>query len=174
MASGSGERAGRAPEDLARVMRRLVRAAERLESAAMAAGGLPRAQGQALIAIGTMARPTMAMLARELDLAPSTGTRLLDPLVRRDLVRRESDPKDRRVVVVSLTAAGRRLARELESALDRAYARVASMATEPGGRTRLPLHVAARELFQALERAQPRPGASAPGPVRKARAGRGN
>jgi DNA-binding MarR family transcriptional regulator len=151
-----------AADDLARAMRRLGRAAERLETAALKSAGLPRAQGQALIAIGTMARPTMAMLARELDLAPSTATRLLDPLAKRDLIRRENHPEDRRVVVVSLTAAGRRLARELETALERAYGRVAAMAGESGSRGRL--LGAARELHQALDRAQPRSSGVAAGP----------
>jgi len=148
------------PEDeLARTLRRLTRAAERLESAALAAAGLPRAQAHALLAVAGMARPAMAMVARELDLAPSTVTRLLDPLVRRGLVRREADPEDRRVIVVALTGAGRQAAERLAAALDRAYARVAA-AAGAGGRRRL--LASARELLVAVERQRPgRPSRSA-------------
>jgi DNA-binding MarR family transcriptional regulator len=142
------ERASR--EDLVRALRRLSRATERLESQAMAGAGLPRAQAHALLAVASMARPAMTMLARELDLAPSTVTRLLDPLVRRGLVRRGSAPDDRRVVVLDLTAAGRQAVKRLTSDLERAYARVGSAASAAGGRRRL--LAAARELATALER----------------------
>jgi len=147
------ERPYRAGDDLGRAMRRLVRAAERLEETALEASGIPRAQGMALLAVSSMARPSMTMVARELDLAPSTATRLLDPLARRGLIDRGPDPEDRRVVVISLTTAGRRLARDLEAALERAYERLAALSADGGGRNRL--HVAARDLLAALERARP-------------------
>jgi DNA-binding MarR family transcriptional regulator len=143
------ERTYRPGDDFGRLFRRLVRAAERFEGAAMAAAKMPRAQGRALLAIATM-----AMLARELDLAPSTATRLLDPLARRGLVEREVDREDRRVVVVILTPNGRRIAREVETVLDNAYGRMAALASEAGGLTRL--QAAARELLAALDRTQPR------------------
>ena len=41
----------------------------------------------------------MTMLARELQLAPSTLTRMVDPLVEKELIRRAASPEDRRVVV---------------------------------------------------------------------------
>ncbi len=100
------ERPYRPGDDLGRAMRRLVRAAERLEAAALGASGLPRAQGMALLAVSSMARPSMSMVAQELDLAPSTATRLLDPLAERGLIERGPDPEDRRVVVI--TSDGRR------------------------------------------------------------------
>ena len=148
------ERTYRPGDDFGRLFRRLVRAAERFEGAAMAAAKMPRAQGRALLAIASMARPSMAMLARELDLAPSTATRLLDPLARRGLVEREVDREDRRVVVVTLTPNGRRIAREVEAVLDNAYGRMAALASEAGGLSRL--QAAARELLTALDRTQPR------------------
>jgi DNA-binding MarR family transcriptional regulator len=154
-------RAHHPPEDeLARTFRRLTRAAERVESQALAAAGMPRAQAHALLAVASMARPAMAMVARELDLAPSTVTRLLDPLVRRGLVRREADPDDRRVIVVALTAAGRQTAERLAIALERAYARVAA-AAGAGGRRRL--LSSAREILGAIEQQRPIGGASGAG-----------
>lgn len=149
MAESSSSTNGRAQVGLGRTLRRLARGTERLELAAMAGSGLPRVQAHALLAVASMARPAMAMVARELNLAPSTVTRLLDPLVRRRLVRREADPGDRRVIVIALTDAGRQAVRRLEGELDRAYGRVVA-AAGTGGRRRL--DEAARELLTAVER----------------------
>jgi DNA-binding MarR family transcriptional regulator len=139
-------------DDLARALRRLSRATERLETAATAAAGLSRAQAHALLAVASMARPSMVMVARELDLAPSTVTRLLDPLVRRGMMRREADSKDRRVIMLVLTGTGKQAATRLAADLERRYVRVAA-ATGAGGRRRL--LAAARELVDAIERLRP-------------------
>jgi len=127
--------AERPADDLIRALRRLVRAIGQLEAAATQAAGLPRAQAHALLAVAAMGRPAMTMVARELGLAPSTVTRALDPLVRRGLLKRESSPDDRRVVVVAATAAGRQALERVEAALDLAYARVTAGAG-PGSRKR--------------------------------------
>jgi len=153
------ERTYRPSDDLGRLFRRLVRAAERFEGMALSAAKMPQAQGRALLAVASMARPSMAMLARELDLAPSTATRLLDPLARRGLIEREVDREDRRVVVVTLTASGRRVAREIESGLENAYGRMAALSGEAGGAARL--QAAARDLLAAFDRTQPRTAAVA-------------
>ena len=49
----------------------------------------------------------ISRLAGEAGIAPSTASRILDALERRDIVRRAASPEDRRGVVVSLTDAGR-------------------------------------------------------------------
>ncbi len=54
----------------------------------------------------------------------STLTSVLDRLERRGLVRRKADPDDRRSLRVSLTAAGRALARRIHRALSEAEADV--------------------------------------------------
>ncbi len=46
----------------------------------------------------------MSELAAELDLSPGAITQMVDPLVAQDLLERISDDKDRRVVLVRLTA----------------------------------------------------------------------
>jgi DNA-binding MarR family transcriptional regulator len=46
-------------------------------------------------------------IAEELQVNPSTGTRMLDRLVRKGLVRRTRSAQDRREVRIALTAAGR-------------------------------------------------------------------
>jgi len=168
---GTETRAGasaRPADDLLRAFRRLVRAVGQLESAATAEAGLPRAQAHALLAVAAMGRPAMTMVARELGLAPSTVTRALDPLVRGGLLKRESSPEDRRVVVVVLTAAGRHAVQRVEAALDRAYAQVTAGAG-PGSRKRFAS--AARELAAAIE--QVRVEERGPGvPARRSRARR--
>ena len=51
----------------------------------------------------------MADLAAALDVAPSTAGRMCDRLVRKGLIRRHRARADRRAVLVSVTAAGRRV-----------------------------------------------------------------
>ncbi|MBS4031554.1 MAG: MarR family transcriptional regulator [Clostridiales bacterium] len=53
---------------------------------------------------------TMGELSAEIYLAESAATRLVDRLVKMNLVRRKGDEKDRRVVRVFLTSYGRQLA----------------------------------------------------------------
>ncbi len=61
-----------------------------------------------LHAISRLEAPSMSDLSRELGLPPSSVTGIVDRLVEAGKVRRESDPDDRRVVRVVLTAQGRR------------------------------------------------------------------
>ncbi len=61
-------------------------------------------------------------LADEMNVRPATVTGLTDRLVRQRLIKRKDDPDDRRVVRVALTAEGRRVLGEIESA-SRAYLR---------------------------------------------------
>ncbi len=53
-------------------------------------------------------------LAERLTVTPSTFTRIMDRLVRHDLVRRQSDHGDRRLVRHYLTPSGRRAVEEVE------------------------------------------------------------
>ena len=50
-------------------------------------------------------------LAQELRISPSTATRLCDRLVRKQLVRRDVDPTNRREVAISLSSRGRDVVR---------------------------------------------------------------
>lgn len=52
---------------------------------------------------------TMQTLAEHLQLAVSTVTRIINQLVDKRLVERQSDPRDRRICQVSLTADGKQL-----------------------------------------------------------------
>lgn len=138
-------------ETLGRNLRRLAQATRRLELEALAASGVTRVQAHALLAIDRMARPSMAMLARELGLAPSTVTRLVDPLVRSGLVERQPSPDDRRVVSVALSSAGRRTLRRVERDLEEVYRRVAA-AVPSGEQARIRSAIGA--LLAAVEQAR--------------------
>lgn len=64
-------------------------------------------------------------IADRLLLTPPDVTRLMDPLVRRGLVSRAPSPTDRRMVLQRLTARGRSLLAELDTALSAVYETIA-------------------------------------------------
>ncbi len=65
-------------------------------------------QLECLHTISRLDAPSMSDLSLELGLPPSSVTGIVDRLVAAGKVQRESDPDDRRVVRVTLTAQGRR------------------------------------------------------------------
>jgi len=67
------------------------------------------AQYRALVVLASRGPQRIADLAAALDVAPSTAGRMCDRLVRKQLMRRHRARADRRVVQVSLTAAGRQV-----------------------------------------------------------------
>ncbi|WP_433074679.1 MarR family winged helix-turn-helix transcriptional regulator [Dactylosporangium sp. CA-052675] len=66
-------------------------------------------QYRALVVLAARGPQRVADISAELQVAPSTGTRMCDRLVRKGLARRSRPTSDRRVVRLTLTAAGRRL-----------------------------------------------------------------
>jgi DNA-binding MarR family transcriptional regulator len=66
-------------------------------------------QFRALVVLAARGPQRGADIAAELGVNPSTGTRMCDRLVRKGLVRRARTTGDRRVVRLTLTAAGRHL-----------------------------------------------------------------
>ncbi len=73
-------------------------------------GGLSQGESHILAQLATSAPATIADLHRGLAHKRSTLTSILDRLVARGLVTREVGMDDRRTFVVSMTAAGRRVA----------------------------------------------------------------
>lgn len=65
------------------------------------------AQYRTLVVLASRGPQRMVDLASALGVAPSTAGRMCDRLVRRGLIRRQRARTDRRVVLVSITAAGR-------------------------------------------------------------------
>ena len=69
---------------------------------------------------------TVGKAAERAGVAPPTATRMLDGLADRGLVERSPDPGDRRAVIVSLTARGRRAAAAKAKELEAARMRLAA------------------------------------------------
>jgi DNA-binding MarR family transcriptional regulator len=70
------------------------------------------AQYRALVVLASRGSQRIAGLAVALDVAPSTAGRMCDRLVRKGLARRHRARGDRRVVMVSVTPAGRQVVDE--------------------------------------------------------------
>jgi len=66
-------------------------------------------QYRALVVLASRGPRKVADIATELGVAPSTGTRMVDRLIRKGLIRRQRSATDRRVVRLTLTATGRQL-----------------------------------------------------------------
>ena len=66
-------------------------------------------QYRSLVVLASRGPQSVAALAEELGVTPSTVSRLCDRLVRKSLVRRREDRRDRRAVRLALTPAGREL-----------------------------------------------------------------
>jgi MarR family transcriptional regulator, transcriptional regulator for hemolysin len=80
--------------------------------------GTTRAQWIVLFRLREQEGLSQVDLADVLELQPISLVRLLDRLVEQGLVERRSDPRDRRANRLFLTAAGRRLADDLDSLRD--------------------------------------------------------
>jgi len=76
--------------------------------------GLTVSQGYTLLTFHPQEAVSMSDLSESMGLANSTMTRMVDQLVRRGLVQRKPDDRDRRVILVGLTSKGR----EVRSALE--------------------------------------------------------
>jgi len=81
-----------------------------------AAGGLTASQLSALASVERLGPLQLGDLARVEAVAPPTLTRAVARLEEGGLVRRRSDPGDRRVSLVEVTPSGRRALKDLRSA----------------------------------------------------------
>ena len=110
MDGGAGREPGADPAVVDAVLtasRSLVAVATR--SLGAAAEETTIAQYRALVVLASRGPRRIADLAEALDVAPSTAGRMGDRLVRKGLVRRHRARGDRRVVLVSVTPAGRQV-----------------------------------------------------------------
>ena len=76
--------------------------------------GLTVSQGYTLLAFHPQEAVSMSDLSESMGLANSTMTRMVDQLVRKGLVQREPDDRDRRVILVKLAHEGREVRGALE------------------------------------------------------------
>jgi DNA-binding MarR family transcriptional regulator len=93
----------------------LARQMEAHNQAIAAEFGLTGPQARLLVQLGDPV--PMGQLAERLDCDPSNVTGLVDRLTARGLLERRVDEADRRVKLLTLTSAGRRLRAELEARL---------------------------------------------------------
>ena len=94
-------------------LRRIMRAADLHSQKLMKESGLTAPQLLVMQAIAKEGSPSTSALARSIAVSQATMTRIIDRLVRADLVRRDKSSSDKRVVNISLTDAGQK---KLESA----------------------------------------------------------
>ena len=80
--------------------------------------GVTTTEGHVLSFLRSYAPCAVGELHRVFGLKRSTLTSVLDRLERRSLVRRTTDPEDRRSVQVAITARGRRVGDEIQGSLD--------------------------------------------------------
>jgi DNA-binding MarR family transcriptional regulator len=99
-------------------------------------------QIHALLALGSDGPLPMGDLARRVGVSEKTTTGLIDRLERDGLAQRVRDAADRRVVHVTLTAAGAALARRLDAEILQSLARLLDR-LEPADR---------RDLFRIITR----------------------
>lgn len=91
------------------------------EKACVAFFGVTSSQGGTLLALPLKDTLRMNELSSAVGLDNSTMTRMVDQLVEKDLVFRQADEKDRRLVHIGLTSSGKKLHKELAEALANFY-----------------------------------------------------
>jgi len=115
---------------------------------AKTACGLSVAQCYSLEAIGTQGQLTLNELADSLYITPSTASRTIEELVRKELVERRQDPEDRRAVSLTLTAQGQALFEALRQHLIERQRGILEQ-IDPGSRQ--DVLTALQKLFQAVK-----------------------
>ena len=106
-APGAGDRSDPVVDAVLTASRVLVAVAAR--SLSEVAEAVTLTQYRSLVVLASRGPQSVAALADELAVTPSTASRLCERLVRRGLVSRRADRSDRRAVRITLTADGRGL-----------------------------------------------------------------
>ncbi len=108
-------------EEFRCLMKRLLRSVNLLDKEMELNFGISSTRALTLLALTDNKRLKMNELSEEMFLTSSTMTRIIDNLIRDELVERGGDPSDRRVVVVKLTNKGKRLTNDIEEFKDRYF-----------------------------------------------------
>jgi len=96
------------------------------------------------------------LVAQQLKLSAGAVTELVEVLVREGLVRRDTDPDDRRAVVLALTAEGRRVRERYELAASSNLAQVLGRLTGPQRRRMRATFADLNAAFAAADGATPK------------------
>ncbi|MFW3171698.1 MarR family winged helix-turn-helix transcriptional regulator [Geodermatophilus sp. CPCC 206100] len=103
-------------EALGELLMRAARTQRRRWRDALAPWDLSPHHARALHVVCTRAGTRLSDLAEALHIAPRSATEVADALQARGLVERRPDPRDRRAVVLTPTAAGSQVQREVAAA----------------------------------------------------------
>ena len=98
------------------LLMRAARTLRRRFGAVLAPWDLSPHQARALRVVSSGEGVRLSELAEALRIAPRSATEVADGLQERGLVARAADPTDRRAVVLTATAAGRQVQREVDDA----------------------------------------------------------
>ena len=110
--------------ELRELLRNLERSLGLIDDSAKSCCGITLAQCHALVEIGRAEALSLNALAELLDLDKSTASRTIDHLVRRNYATRQADARNRRSVVIRLTAAGHDLFMGIEADMNHYFKQI--------------------------------------------------
>jgi MarR family transcriptional regulator, organic hydroperoxide resistance regulator len=139
-------------DEVGEMVQKLVRVFQLFERDQIKVHGFTSSQCYSLIEILKSDRLTMNELSDKMNLDTSTMTRVIDKLVRDELIKRERDESDRRMVLVSLTEKGQEAASKLNTSVNEYYKKIIS--SIPIGKTDEVLN-AVSILLKAFDTANP-------------------
>lgn len=139
-------------DEVGEMVQKLVRVFQLFERDQIKIHGFTSSQCYALIEIKRAGSLNMNDLSERMNLDSSTMTRVIDKLVRDELIKREKDEADRRIVLVSLTSRGEEAAKKLNTTVVDYYKKIIS--SIPEGKVEEVLG-AVNILLKAFEKANP-------------------
>lgn len=113
--------------------------------------GLPDAELRCLLLFGSQRYLTPKSIARMLNVTKSRVTKLVDGLIKRELVQRVKDPEDSRVYLLSLTASGQALWSQVTAFMERVNREVLSRMPETGRQNLLSSLILLKESMEAVK-----------------------
>jgi len=99
--------------------------------------GVTVAQCYLLIELDELGSASLGVLSQRLGLDSSTLSRTVESMVQLNLVKRETDPQDRRGVLISLDQAGKKQVTTIHATCDEIYARALGSLGQEGIETAL-------------------------------------
>lgn len=139
-------------DEVGEMVQKLVRVFQLFERDQIKIHGFTSSQCYSLIEILKAESLTMNELSDKMNLDTSTMTRVVDKLVRDNLIKRDRAEDDKRVVIVTLTEQGREAALKLYSSVNEYYRKTIS--SIPDGKVDEVLN-AVSVLLKAFEKANP-------------------
>jgi DNA-binding MarR family transcriptional regulator len=138
--------------EVGEMVQKLVRVFQLFERDQIKVHGFTSSQCYSLIEILKSGSLTMNELSDKMNLDTSTMTRVIDKLVRDELIKREKDESDRRMVLVTLTEKGREEASKVYASVNEYYKKI--ITNIPEGKTEEVLN-AVSVLLKAFNTANP-------------------